>query len=62
MGLCYADESLYMNAHGPQGTGLYRLIDAKCNGQFDPNEVQFFKKFAAEGEHGYHAVVAGRLA
>ena len=25
MGLCYAHDSLYVNGHGPDGTGLYRL-------------------------------------
>lgn len=59
MGMCYAHDSLYVNAHGPNGTGLYRLVDANRNDRFDTNEVQFLKKFAGEGEHGYHAVVAG---
>ena len=59
MGMCYAHDSLYVNAHGPDGTGLYRLVDANHNDQFDTNEVHFLKKFAGEGEHGYHAVVAG---
>lgn len=57
MGLLYAHDSLYANAHGPQGTGLYRLIDANRNDQFDANEVTFLKHFPGEGEHGYHAVV-----
>lgn len=59
MGLCYAHNSLYVNGHGPNGTGLYRLIDANHNDRFDTNEVRFLKKFSGEGEHGYHAVVAG---
>lgn len=59
MGLCYAHDSLYVNGHGPKGTGLYRLVDANKNDRFDTNEVRFLKKFAGEGEHGYHAVVAG---
>lgn len=59
MGLCYAHNSLYVNGHGPKGTGLYRLIDANRNDRFDTNEVHFLKKFAGEGEHGYHAVVEG---
>ena len=59
MGLCYAHGSLYVNGHGPKGTGLYRLIDANRNDRFDTNEVHFLKKFAGEGEHGYHAVVEG---
>ena len=59
MGLCYAHDSLYVNGHGPQGTGLYRLVDDNRNDQFEANEVRFLKKFAGEGEHGSHAVVAG---
>jgi hypothetical protein len=59
MGLCYAHDSLYVNGHGPNGTGLYRLIDANRNERFETNEVHFLKKFAGEGEHGYHAVVEG---
>lgn len=59
MGLCYAFNSLYVNGHGPNGTGLYRLVDANHNDRFDTNEVRFLKKFAGEGEHGYHAIVAG---
>jgi len=59
MGLCYAHDSLYVNGHGPSGTGLYRLIDDNRNDQFEANEVRFLKKFQGEGEHGYHAVVEG---
>ncbi len=59
MGLCYAHDSLYVNGHGPSGTGLYRLIDSNRNDQFDAEEVRFLKRFEGEGEHGYHAVVEG---
>ncbi len=59
MGVCYAHDSLYVNGHGPDGTGLYRLIDANHNDQFETNEVHFLKKFEGEGEHGYHAVECG---
>ncbi len=59
MGLLYAHNSLYVNGHGPNGTGLYRLVDANHNDQFDTNEIHFLKKFEGEGEHGYHAVVEG---
>ena len=65
MGMCYAHNSLYVNAHGPDGTGLYRLVDSNHNDRFDTNEVHFLKKMSAdgpksgEGEHGYHAVVEG---
>lgn len=59
MGLLYAHDSLYVNGHGPNGTGLYRLIDANHNDLFETNEVHFLKKMEGEGEHGYHAVVEG---
>jgi len=59
MGLLYAHNSLYVNGHGPSGTGLYRLIDANHNDSFETNEVHFLKKIEGEGEHGYHAVVEG---
>jgi len=59
MGLLYANDSLYVNGHGPSGTGLYRLIDANHNDRFDTNEVHFLAKVAGEGEHGYHALALG---
>jgi len=59
MGLCYAHDSVYVNGHGPNGTGLYRLVDENHNDRFDTNEARFLKKFAGEGEHGYHATVEG---
>jgi glucose/arabinose dehydrogenase len=59
MGLLYAYDSLYVNGHGPEGTGLYRLIDSNHNDRFDTNEVRFLKKIGGEGEHGYHALVMG---
>lgn len=59
MGLLYAHDSLYVNGVGPQGIGLYRLIDANRNDQFEPDEVHFLKKFDGQGEHGYHAVALG---
>ena len=59
MGLLYAHDSLYVNGHGPNGTGLYRLIDSNHNDRFDTNEVHFLKTIEGEGEHGYHGVVLG---
>ncbi len=59
MGMCYAHDSLYVNAEGPNGIGLYRLVDENHNDQFDTNEVHFLKGFSTGGEHGYHAVVEG---
>lgn len=59
MGMCYAHDSLYVNGRGPEGPGLYRLVDANHNDQFETNEVHLLKKFDGRGEHGYHAVVEG---
>jgi hypothetical protein len=59
MGLLYAHGSLYVNGHGPNGVGLYRLTDANQNDQFEPNEIKLLKHFDGDNEHGYHAVVLG---
>ena len=59
MGLLYAHKSLYVSGHGPNGTGLYRLIDSNHNDRFEPDEVHFLKKIEGEGEHGNHALVLG---
>ncbi|MBA4150522.1 MAG: c-type cytochrome [Verrucomicrobia bacterium] len=59
MGLLYAHNSLYVNGIGPNGVGLYRLIDENKNDRFDTNEVQFLKSFEGDNEHSYHAVVLG---
>lgn len=59
MGLLFAHGSLYANARGPQGTGLYRLTDANGNDQFDVGEERLLKAFQGGGEHGYHALALG---
>jgi len=59
MGLCWAYDSLYVNGRGPGGVGLYRLIDANHNDQFDPGEETLLKNFEGDNEHGYHAVAPG---
>jgi glucose/arabinose dehydrogenase len=59
MGLLYAHKSLYVSGHGPDGTGLYRLIDSNRNDLFETNEVHFLKKIEGEGEHGNHALALG---
>lgn len=59
MGLCYAHDSLYVNGHGPNGVGLYRLIDVNANGEFDSGEERLLKSFEGDNEHGYHAVLGG---
>lgn len=59
MGLLFAHGSLYANARGPEGNGLYRLTDTNGNDRFDPDEVRLLKRFGGGGEHGYHAVTLG---
>lgn len=59
MGLLFAHGSLYANAKGPQGAGLYRLTDTNGNDQFDADEVRLLKNFKGGGEHGYHALALG---
>jgi putative heme-binding domain-containing protein len=59
MGLLQAFDSLYINGIGPQGSGLYRLIDTNKNDQYETNEVHFLKKFEGGSEHGYHALALG---
>ncbi len=59
MGLLFAHGSLYANAKGPSGSGLYRLTDTNQNDQFDADEIHFLKAFKGGGEHGYHALAQG---
>jgi putative heme-binding domain-containing protein len=59
MGLLFANGSLYANARGPDGAGLYRLTDTNGNDQFDFGEWRLLKKFEGGSEHGYHDVALG---
>ncbi len=59
MGLLFAHGGLYANAKGPAGNGLYRLVDANGNDQFDPDELRLLKAFQGGGEHGYHGLALG---
>lgn len=59
MGLLFTHGSLYANARGPDGAGLYRLTDFDGNDQFDPDELRLLKKFEGGSEHGYHDVALG---
>jgi putative heme-binding domain-containing protein len=59
MGLLFAHGSLYANARGGEGAGLYRLRDLNGNDHYETNECQLLKKFEGAGEHGYHAVRLG---
>ena len=59
MGLLFAHGSLYANAIGPSGTGLYRLTDTNHNDRFDADEVRLLKAYKGGGEHGYHALALG---
>lgn len=59
MGLLFAHGSLYANARGPAGAGLYKLTDSNHNDVFDTNELHLLKEFKGGGEHGYHALALG---
>ena len=59
MGLLHAFDSLYVNGIGPNGSGLYRLIDANKNDRYETNELHFLKGFKGGSEHGYHALAVG---
>lgn len=59
MGLLYAHDSLYINGHGPNGTGLYRWIDRNKDDQWTDDETIFLKAIRGEGEHGYHGLRLG---
>ena len=55
MGLLYTDHSLFVNGHGPKGTGIYRL---RANGnKFDAPVL--LRIMNGEGEHGSHGLVLG---
>lgn len=59
MGLQFDGGTLYANARGPEGAGLYHLVDRNENDQFDPEEMTLLKPFQGGSEHGYHAVRLG---
>ena len=59
MGLLHAFDSFYVNGIGPNGSGLYRLIDANKNDRYETNELHFLKGFKGGSEHGYHALALG---
>ena len=55
MGLLYANHGLFVNGHGPNGTGIYRL-DAVGDKFAAP---VLLRKMDGEGEHGSHGLVLG---
>jgi putative heme-binding domain-containing protein len=59
MGLLFSGDTLYANARGPGGAGLYRLVDTNHNDQFEADEMHLLKKFEGGSEHGYHALALG---
>lgn len=55
MGLLYVDHTLYVNGHGPKGTGIYEL---RVRGnEFDAPVL--LRSMSGEGEHGSHGLVLG---
>ena len=58
MGLLCAFDSLYVNADGPEGTGMYRLRDHDKDGQYE--DIQLLKKWDYPmHDHGAHEILLG---
>jgi putative heme-binding domain-containing protein len=55
MGLLYADGSLFLDGHGPNGWGIYRLR-ARGGGFAAP---ELLRPMSTGGEHGSHSIVLG---
>jgi putative heme-binding domain-containing protein len=55
MGLLYTDDCLFLDGHGPNGWGIYRLR-ARGEGFAAP---EFLRPMSTGGEHGSHAIVLG---
>src|SRR4029077_554713 len=55
MGLLYGEHTLFVNGHGPKGTGIYSLR-AKGN---DFEAPVLLRSIDGEGEHGSHGLVLG---
>ena len=55
MGMLYAKQSLFINGHGPKGTGIYRLRDG--GNKFEAPVL--LRSMDGEGEHGSHGLVLG---
>ncbi|MDB6058857.1 MAG: heme-binding protein [Verrucomicrobiales bacterium] len=56
MGLLYAKNSLFVNGKGPNGLGIYRMME-RADSYDAPVLIRPIEK--AEGEHGSHAVLLG---
>jgi len=56
MGLLYAEHSLFVNGKGPNGLGIYRMMD---RGDYYDAPVLIRPIEKAEGEHGSHGVLLG---
>lgn len=58
MGLLCAFNSLYVNADGPDGTGMYRLRDRDGDDQYE--DIQLLKKWKGSmHDHGPHEILMG---
>ena len=58
MGLLCAYDSLYVNADGPEKTGMYRLRDHDGDGQYE--EVTLLRKWKGSmHDHGPHEILLG---
>lgn len=55
--LLYADKSLYMMGTGPDGRGVYRLLDSTGNGHY--SQPRLLKQFTKNGDHSGHTILKG---
>ena len=58
MGLLCAFHSLYVNADGPNGTGMYRLRDHDGDDQYEDVEL-LMKLKGSMHDHGPHEILTG---
>ncbi len=57
-GILPLNGDVYVTGDGPQGSGLYRLVDEDRNGELEKSEVML-KFEGTPGEHGPHQIVFG---
>ena len=58
MGMLYAFDSLYVNAKGPEGTGMYRMRDLDGDDKFEKIEL-LTKWKGVMTDHGPHEILLG---
>jgi putative heme-binding domain-containing protein len=58
-GLVCAWGAIYAAADGPDGVGIYRLVDSNANAAFEPAEVRSLLSLGVAEERGFRALAAG---